>query len=92
MTIPTRAVYQKGQWHEVVPGAVITQITHNSGGGGVVYTESPSTPAPYNKDVPSNAKTKVGDIIYFNSVEAGDNIYFWPLSSTVSLTITKVEA
>lgn len=91
MTTPIRATYAAGQWHEVTPGAIWTQITHNSGSSSVIYSENAILPDGYDSTTPVNASSQMGDSVYFNSVTPGNNIYFYPLNGDVSMTITVAE-
>ena len=66
----------------------MTQITHNSGLGQVVYTESDTEPPAYNSNVPVNNMTEITDNIYFTNVGA-DSIWFYPIKHIADITITK---
>ena len=90
MASPARANYAHSQWHEITPGSVWTQLTHNAGDSSVVYTEAASEPTAYNPESSAtNATTVTGHNVYFNNLTPGDNIYFWPLNSDAEITVTK---
>lgn len=86
----SRQIYTANSWHEITAGATTTQITHNSGTGTVVYTESASAPsAPYDGTQPINNISTVNspdnNVYYVNVI---GSIWIYPLTVDADLTVT----
>lgn len=86
----SRQTYAANTWHEITAGTTTTQITHNSGQGTVVYTESDTEPSsPYDGTEPINnistSHSSDNNVYYVNVI---GSIWIYPISYDADLTVT----
>lgn len=81
---------KRDKWQKIEVGvSQLIQITHNTGRGAIVFTESKAEPKGKIDTIPVCGQTITHDSIYFVDIEQGYDIWCYSFKEDSDVTVTK---